>query len=242
MLHRSRVLVLLAVLVTSAVPYASANLMRNPSFEDVTGSTHAQGLMPNDWVQASTANGDMNADTYSTDGSYGLSPSDYGDFVGVTAYDGTRWVAGWSAADEVFGQWLTDPLIAGQQYVFSCAMVQSTRGDLNNPGGYDLYLCSDASLAGRSLGVLLGYVGSTSGSRNWEVFSMSFMAPANASTLGFLEFSPQGTGAGAVYPGLDGVSLDVLTQTQPQHVPDGGATIGLLGLALAALRLFVRRQ
>jgi hypothetical protein len=81
---------------------AKADLIVNGGFENVTNNDTGQGLMPSNWVIANSS-----PDTYSNDGSYGLPP--FPDFAGITAFDGIRWVAGWSAVPEEFGQSLASP-------------------------------------------------------------------------------------------------------------------------------------
>src|SRR5213594_1984852 len=109
------------VLVISALlpsgGYAQ-NLIRNPSFESVPCNAPCgqdQGLMPSDWFTAPYSIVLPPADTWSNDGSYGLSPGSYGHFPGLLAADGTRWVAAASYPNafgliEFVGQTLTAPL------------------------------------------------------------------------------------------------------------------------------------
>ncbi len=186
---------------------AQANLLRNPSFENVPGTGPGyqdQGLMPSDWVTVA-----VTPDTYSTDGSYGLPPSGFGNFDGVAAQDGLRWVAGWSDAVEVFGQALTAPLTPGTSYSLSGYLHQAYRGDLNNPGGYDIYLTTDSSYSSIASGTLLGRLASTTSyAAGWGSHSIAFTAPANAGTHPFLSFVPVATSTdGYTYPGLDNLSL-----------------------------------
>ena len=126
--------------------------------------------------------------------------------VGVTAFDGIRWVAAWSTADERFGQLLTTHLVGGDSYTFSSYLIQAKRSDLDHFGGYELFLTSDSS-GNTATGSLLGSIGPTTDSGDWEFFSMTFTAPANADALPFLLIKPFDTVAGGAYPGLDSVSL-----------------------------------
>lgn len=202
---------------------ASANLIRNPSFEDVPNNNTGQGIMPSEWVIANST-----PDTYSNDASYGLHPDANGNFSGVTAFDGIRFVAGWSLATERFGQMLSAPLVPGQEYEFSAYMHQALRLDLNNPGAYYLFLQDTA--VGASESVFIGSIGSTLPG-DWQFFSMLFTAPGNADSLPFLMFSPVATVREGTYPGLDLVSL---TSTVPLPAAVwlfGAGLIGLVGLA-----------
>src|SRR5262249_10337859 len=71
-------------------------LLANPGFEDVQSPpVHAQGVLPDDWVPVATVF--PAADTWSTDGSFGISNSQGydGHFPeGAGAHGGVRWVAG----------------------------------------------------------------------------------------------------------------------------------------------------
>ena len=214
-----------------AVP---VNLLRNPSFENVPCATPCnqdQAFMPSEWLTSQ-----VTPDTYSNDGSYGILPGDFGNFTGVTAQDGIRWVAGWSSAGhERFGQTLTAPLTAGEDYDFSGYLHQAIRDDLNFPGGYELYLTSSSAGASLDTGVFLGLLGpTTSFESGWDLFSLSFTAPGNAGSLPFLMFNPVVTGAGAAYPGLDNVSLSLTAPPGPGPLPEP-PTVLLLGLGWIGL-------
>jgi len=219
---------LAGLLLVSTIGVANANIIRNSSFEDVPNASTGQALMPSEWLTAYSS-----PDTYSNDGSYGLSPSGYNNFTGVTAYDGIRWVAGWSSADERFGQVISENLVAGTEYTMSGFLHQAVRSDLNNPGGYEIYLTSsssDAPLSGESL----GFLGSTNGTaEGWQEYSFSFIATAEMSSLSFLMFDPFGGGA-STYPGLDSVSLNVSSVPVPAAV--WLFATGLLGLVGVARR------
>ncbi len=178
----------------------SANLITNSSFEDVPSSAGGQDLMPSDWVSVYST-----PDTYSNDGSYGLSPSGYRNFPGVSAYDGIRWVAGWSSQPEQFGQMLAQPLIAGHEYLFTGFLHQAIRSDLNYAGGYNVYLAESSTYEANR--VLLGFFGSTS-TNSWEAFDFRFIAPDESIEYQFLLFDPIVTaGTGSAYAGVDNVSL-----------------------------------
>lgn len=118
---------------------ASANLFRNGGFEEVPGVLLGQGLLPNDWIAVN-----LSPDTYSNDGSFGLSPGEFGNFPGVSAHGGLRWVAGsnvnQTAGGESFAQVLSSTLLPDTLYRVEGWLHQALRFDLNNPGGYDLWL------------------------------------------------------------------------------------------------------
>jgi len=214
--------VLLVAFTTSA---NAANLIRNAGFETVPGAATGQGIMPSDWVTTNSS-----PDTYSNDGSYGLPPSGFGNFPGVTAQEGIRWVAGWSSEPENFGQTLSSSLIGGQAYSLSAYLIQAKRAVLDHPGGYEVYLTADAT-GNIASGVLLGNLGATTNLDTWEYFALSFTAPQNANLLSFLLFKPFGDSA---YAGLDNLNLSV---TNPNAVPIPAAAfmfapalLGFMGL------------
>ncbi len=206
----------------------NANLIRNASFEDVpNASTGVQGILPSEWVVAN-----VTPDTYSNDGSFGFLPSagsSGGNFTGVTAYDGIRWVAGWSSAgQERFGQFLSENLTTGVDYTMSGFLHQAVRPDLNNPGGYEIYL-TDTSSTTPASGAYLGFLGQTrSTSEGWQQYSFSFTATAEMSGLSFLMFAP--TSDTSAYPGLDSVSLSAVPVPAAVWL-FGSGLIGLIGFA-----------
>jgi hypothetical protein len=76
-----------------------AGIISNFSFEDVPGAFTGQALLPSGWQQVAIPPPYNTPDTYTNDGSYGLSPyglstSSFNNFTGVTASDGIRFVAG----------------------------------------------------------------------------------------------------------------------------------------------------
>jgi len=208
----------------------NANLIRNASFEDVSNSNKGQGLMPNEWVRSN-----VSPDTYSNDGSYGLLPSDGssgGNFTGVTAYNGIRWVAGWTeAGQERFGQVLSEKLMMGVGYTMTGYLHQAVRPDLNHSGGYEIFLTDESSTA-PSAGHYLGFLGQTSSTaEGWQQYSFSFLATAEMSRLSFLMFAP--VSSSSAYPGLDSVSLSAVP------VP---AAVWLFGSGLIGLSGFIAKR
>jgi hypothetical protein len=83
--------------VLIAIPFASpaaANLLVNGSFEAPAGFAQGtQGVMPPAWNVTNHT-----PDLFSSDGSFGLSPTQFNNFTGVTAQQGLGWVAGYSGA------------------------------------------------------------------------------------------------------------------------------------------------
>ena len=193
-----------ALLLLFAAGSAHANLIRNPSFESIPGPLYGQGLLPLDW-DTPGGSGTMGPDTYSTDDSFGLAPEAYGNFSGVTAFDGLRWVAGWSAVPERIEQVLTAPLTPGSTYEVSVWLHTAVRSDLAHPGSYEIGLASNTSLANLiSVGELLPLV---SNGDAWQLSTLVFVAPPDAATLPVLVFTPVATDAGPSYPGMDLVTL-----------------------------------
>jgi len=205
---------------------ASANLFQNAGFEDIPGSGLGQGLLPSNWIPFL-----LSPDTYSNDGSYGLSPGEFGNFPGVLAHGGLRWVAGaninQSAGGEIIGQVLSAPLVAGVTYRVDGWLHQALRADLNNPGGYDLWL--DKGDFGQRL--FVGHLGDTvSPTASWTAFSDEFVAPVDAQEYMRFLFAPIASGNWGTYPGLDDVSLAA--------VPEPASMLALAG----GLALLIRRR
>lgn len=192
----------------------SQNLIANASFEMNSGGT-GQGLLPTGWTSLNSS-----PDTYTNNGSFGLAPTGFGNFTGVTAQDGIAWVAGSSGPPESFGQVLATSLIAGQEYTISGWLHQAVRSDLNNPGGYQVRLITSTS------NVLLGTLGdTTSPTAGWVQKSFSFFAPTTtgAQTLAFV---PYAAASGTAYPGLDNLQLEAVPE--PATMLLAAAGLGLL--------------
>jgi hypothetical protein len=229
-----RALVLLTALPLLSFQVLAIELLRNPSFETVPANGAAD--MPSEWDVVY-----LSPDSYSNDGSFGLPPGYLGNFTGITAQDGIRWVAAWSLVNEEFGQLLTDPLIPGESYTLSGYLHRAVRADLAYSGGYSIGLTLDAN-SKLAAGVLLGQIGPTTSGDSWEHFTLQFDAPANAANLPFLVFQPflnsAYTGDETAYPGLDNLSL----QTEVATVPEAGSTFALCALSLAGLSWIQRRD
>ena len=166
-----------------AEPGGAQNLLRNPSFETVTGTSKVQGILPNDWVQA--GNIAPGADTWSNDGSYGLPPGNLSHFVGTVAQDGIRWVAGaWLSGGvfEAIAQSLTVALVPSQSYRLSVYLHQDVSSGFNHSGGYEVILSPTNSTTDSSA-VLLGRLSATTGVNAWEFRTFDFTVPVSAASL-----------------------------------------------------------
>jgi uncharacterized repeat protein (TIGR01451 family) len=207
-------LIAVAFFTIFGVSRASWNLLRNPSFEAVTGVSTDQGYLPTDWIQFGLTF--QGADTLSSDDSWGPKRADYGNFSNAKAFDGIRWVAGASTSPistipERFGQKLTQPLAPGFEYEISAELLSAQRHgypglpDLDSPGTYRVYLCADTAFSNT---VLLGqFSPSITNQINWESRSFHFLAPTNTAGLPYMVFEPIATAGGTAYPGIDSVSL-----------------------------------
>lgn len=224
-LRKSQVfIVLFSLLSTSSV---SAELITNGSFEAPTGlAVGQQGVMPPGWIITnSTPN--STPDLYSTDGSFGLLPTAFGNFTGVTAQHGLGWVAGWSNTTETFAQILGALLTPSVEYEISGYLRQAIRSDLNNPGTYRILLNSSNSLAGA---VEVASWAPTTDANAWEFRTATFTAPLNANDLPWLIFRPYNSGTGGAYPGLDNVVLTAVPE------PSSAALLSTILVSLIATR------
>jgi hypothetical protein len=221
---------------------ARGDFITNGSFEMVPGTGpgfQGQTLMPTGWPTVVST-----PDTYSNDGSYGLPPGGFGNFPGVTAFDGIRWVAGSAfgrtatnpmVGGESFGTFLTAPLTAGTTYRLDARLYQALRPDLDNPGGYHLFLAANA--ADQNNATLVGAIAPTTGVDAWEARSLAFVAPSDAAARPFLIFSPYQSTAGNAYPGLDAVSLN---PAGPAAAVPEPTSLTLAGLGALVLGMFGR--
>lgn len=197
-----------ALLSVVASASFTQNLLRNPSFEDVPNGSLGQGVLPNDWYQASIL--EPGADTYSEDGTYGLFPEEFGNFtVGTTAFTGNRFVAGWSLdPGESMGQTLSKQLKPRARYRVSAWLHDSTRAFQLDDGGYDVYLTD---------GILSEYIGhlyaTGGGTDAWQFSEFVFRAPQIVTSLSEIVFQPVSLGAQTAYFGLDDVSLTLQIQS-----------------------------
>ena len=180
---------------------AGANLLRNPSFEAIPGNVQGAGILPSEWTIIAPS-----PDTYSTDGSYGLPPNAFGNFPGVIARNGIRWVAALGATTtEVFGQQLSSPLLPNQTYRITGWLHQSLRSDVAHPGTYELLLAMSPPTP--QTAVVLGRLPPTTVPQ-WEPRSLVFTAPPDSTSRPWLVFRPVPTGTvPSTYPGLDTLDL-----------------------------------
>src|SRR5262245_35368122 len=225
-----------------ALGSADAGIISNSSFETVPGAASGEGLLPSDWQRVEIPPPYNTPDTYSNDGSYGLAPSEFGNFTGVTAFDGIRFVAGGAfgrlqgsaPGGESFGTVLITTLTAGASYQLDAVLHQALRSDLNHPGGYDVFLATENSSLAVQNATLLGSLDPTSSFADGRVArSLTLTAPAGSASPPFLFFSPYGGPAAFVgdpvtYPGLDAANLDLAPANVPE--PTSLALWGVLAL------------
>lgn len=171
------------------------NLLRNGNFETVPNNGMGQGLLPSEWYTVSSS-----PDTYSNDGSYGLPPNGFGNFVGVVAHGGIRWIAGWNISLETPAQDLTTRLTPGQAYHIECWLHNSTRVDLVTPGAYRVELRKPGGSA------ILGSFAHTAAGLGWQFREFDFTAPNDAGDYPTIAFVPI-SALSSSYPGLDDVVL-----------------------------------
>jgi hypothetical protein len=148
----------------------------------------------------------VGADTYSNDGSFGLSPSEFGNFPGIVALDGIRFVAAaeFVGVKEAFGQQLTTPLSSQGVYRFSAGLLQSPR--FPTAGGFSLILSPSISLFDPEAEVV-GQLSATTAIGIWQDRSVDFVAPSGSSNLSYLILAPLAAGPDTVYIAIDRMSL-----------------------------------
>jgi hypothetical protein len=192
--------------------HSATNLVRNGSFEIVGPAVLDQGYLPTEFLQA--GNIEPGADIYSNDGSFGLTPGDFGNFFGVNAQDGFRYAAGADFGSfgsvEAIGQALTTPLAAGSRYDFSGWITDSFRAGTVR-GGFKLMLSPTATFNDAGA-VTLGSTGVTSGLGGWQYEALSFTAPSNAASLGYLVLAPFSVSDREAYIGIDNVSITAVPE------------------------------
>lgn len=208
---------LLIAFVLALTCTARANLIANADFETVPGANNGEGLLPSGWIQFNAT-----ADTFSNDGSYGLSPSFGNRFDNVVAQSGIRWVAGNSLEPEEFGQVLNTPLVDGELYRVGAWIHRSSRSDLPDDGTFVVTLRNETDTI-RVLGAF-----ESTNTYGWQYREFAFAAPSNSATLNILGFSPLSAGPSGAYMGLDNVHLAA--------VPEPSSVMVLAALGLVFLR------
>lgn len=196
--HRLGFALMAALLST----HASANILRNGGFETVPGSQTGEGILPSEWANT----GNRTADTFSNDGSYGLSPSFGGRFDGVNAHGGIRWTAANSTDPEEIAQTLTATLEAGTLYRLSGWIHRTTSTSLPDHGGFFVVIRDNLDVER-----LLGSFEATA-TDEWEFRSFEFTAPSLSGSLPHLVFSAFSAGGTGAYVGLDDVNLEVVPE------------------------------
>ena len=212
-----------SVLTTFALAIAvgaQANLIQNGSFESVPGPATGAGLLPNNWIAGFGA-----PNTFSNDGSYGLSPSFGNLFLDTVAQDGIRFVGGASTEPDEVAQLLSAPLVEGERYRLSGWIHRSSSTSMPDDGSFVVSIRSTTD-AERVLGTF-----DATTSYEWQFRSFEFTAPTNSANLPLLVFSPISSSFTGAYMGLDNVNLEV--------VPEPGT---LLALGLGALILVRQRR
>lgn len=232
-----------------------ASLIFNGSFEQVPNSNTGAGLLPTGWFHTNPSRpASSRASTFSNDGGYGLAPGGEGDFIGATAAEGIRWVAGVSdgshgptngtVAGETFGTTLLELLVAGDSYQLDAELYRNLNGAVNHYGGYQVFLSATMSGSGATL---LGAL-EIATTNSWQSRSLTFLAPSDAASRQYLILVPYYVGwpYGGPYPnsyiGIDDVSLMALSVPSPVPAPSG-LVLTLSGLgSWLTLRLRPRRR
>lgn len=218
----------LYVVISSAT--CNADLIVNGSFENVPGTNLGQGFLPSDFLQV--GNVTPGADTWSNNGSYGVTPGDFGSFDGSSAQHGNRFVAGADFGNggiEAISQELANALTPGIQYEMS-GYILDGHAFGTRIGGYDLFLSANPEFddPGR---ILIGQFGPTDGSFDWQFQSFSFTAPTGSDSRPFLIFSPFTTVPNReAYIGLDNIRLAAVPE------PSTACFIGLALMGMVGAR------
>jgi len=141
--------------------------------------------------------------------------------------DGKKWMAGGTTVAESMGQQLASPLTPGQAYDVSAFLVQDDLSTRDSPGGYDVLLSDAGNLNGTIVKVAtLGSTGPTD--HVWELFTDSFVAPANAGSLDWFILRPF-TDDFAAYPGIDDVTLRAVPEPSMLAALSGLLGMGVIG-------------
>ncbi|MGD9690366.1 MAG: hypothetical protein AB7K52_13895 [Phycisphaerales bacterium] len=191
------------------------NILRNPGFELPSFPLYGSGLLPDQW-------GNINPppfvpDTYSEDGFYGLFPFDGGNFTGIEAHGGSRFIAG-RARGEGFSQLVdgfeqgihTDSesgLRGGVRYRLSGWMLLSTGFGWTGPGTYDVHVVDINEQS-----TLVGSLATISQPGVWEFRSIEFVTPSPSTRM---VFYPRRQTAGGSFLALDDLTLECLGVNGP---------------------------
>lgn len=207
--------------------HARANLIVNGNFEAGTVTPNGQNGhadVPVPWTSSFPGNPALSFDTWHNDGTNGLDPTFNGVFSGMTAPEGVRWMGGWHF--ENMAQALASPLTPGETYDVS-AYIRMSHLSMFWNGNVTFYLSSgvDTYDAPVWTSQMISF------SDGWVLVGGSFVAPANAGSLGY--FSPKFDGDNAnIYMGIDDIRL----------TPAPGAMVLLgLGVPMVVARRRVRR-
>jgi 6-phosphogluconolactonase (cycloisomerase 2 family) len=177
---------------------SGTNLLSNGSFESVPGDRQQAAELPDGWQ----APAGSEPTVYSDDDTWGVFPAADGAFRGLFAFEGHNFVAAAAASGHLLAQQLGAPLSAGTEYRVRARLLEAVRVDVDQPGGYRVYLSPDGTLSGATQVGALTDTLDANDLHAWEGRSFTFSAPGNASSLGYLVFEPT-----AAYPALDDVVL-----------------------------------
>jgi site-specific recombinase XerC len=206
------------------------NILSNASFESVPSPpTQGPGQVPSDWVAVASIS--PAADTWSTDGSYGINTTSPGSYMGnwpveTPAHSGVRWIAGArfgaAGAYEGIGQLLPDPLLPGHIYQATAAIMASQLTTTINSVGYEVWLADGASIASNAIKV--GQFSSATINAQWEDRKFQFLAPEGLPfSFNYFVLIPYATHPSELaYVAIDDVSIaSVESPTVSVRVEDG---------------------